>query len=149
MRGILLISLLLSIARTALGQEVFVPMWPIEVSRGTGSELTDTYRWNEGEKHFVLYAYGVLESEKGKRLSVALSKGNHVYNLWAGHFDGNLALSYIDYSGGFGVDRLCLVAIEKHKLWWCKRVASQVVKGYRAALSTGLPLDEQFRVRSK
>lgn len=149
MRHIFVLSLLLFLAKTAFGQEIFVPMRSIEVSQGKGNELTNTYEWNEGDRHFLLYATGVLKSEEGKRAAVVLSKGNHIYNLWVGHFDGNLVLSYIDYSGGFGVDRLCLVAIDGHKLKWCRRVASQVVKGYRAALPTGFPLDEQFRVWSK
>jgi hypothetical protein len=146
MRTALVISIFLALANSCFAQGVAVSLKSIEVTPGQGSELTDTYRWNHGEKPYVLYAYGVLESASGKRLSLPISKHHHVYNLWAGSFNGDLVLSFINYSGGYGTDLLCLVKVEAHKLKWCKRVSSQIVRTYRAAPTSGLPLDEEYKI---
>lgn len=129
----LLVSVLMSAicAGTCFGGEIAVRLKAIQVTNGTGNELTDTYRWDENGQRFVLYANGVLESNNGKKLSLRVSKDHHVYNLWAGSAGDELFLSYIDYSGGYGIDRICAVRMNTHKLSWCRRTQTQVVEEFR------------------
>ena len=147
MRALVAASIFLLLASSCYGQGVFVSLKYVEVTHGTGNELTDTYHWSESGRRYVLHAYGMLESMEGKKLALPLSKEHHIYNLWAGSFDGDLILSYIDYSGGYGVERLCLVLVATHEIKWCRRVSPQVVSRYRAAANSGLPVAKDYKVQ--
>jgi hypothetical protein len=139
--------LFLTLTNLCFGQDVLVSVKNIKVTPGKGNELTDTYRWSQDGKSYVLFANGALESESGKKLRLPISKGDHVSYLFSGTFRNDLVVSFDSYSGGYGTFLLCLVKVETHTLKWCRSVSSQVVGEYRAAPDSGLPLDRKYKVR--
>ncbi len=141
MRGFLTIMFVLVLSNVCFGQEIFVPLKSIEVIYGEGNELTNTYRWSQNGKGYIIYAEGILESESGRKLKLPISKGHHVNDLSSGSFRNDLVISFSNYSGGYGNDFLCMIDIGKHRIKWCRRVTSQISGGYRAAPASGKPLD--------
>jgi hypothetical protein len=135
--------LFFGLVNVCFGQETLVSLTNIKVISGKGNELTDTYQWNQNGKRYLLFAYGVLESDSGKKLWLPIRKGDHVSYVFSGSFRNDLIISFDSYSGGYGIFQLCLVKVETHKLKWCRRVSSQVAGNYRAAPDSGLPLEKQ------